>query len=112
MLISKEINHQWNEIQKQLTEFADGYMKWVLTKFMKDAANLKKQTDKSDHFSEDGLNSKSLGIQPVGLDEFIKNKKDAILNGSDAQLMSFAANDLNYKHSKDLISLVGLMASM
>lgn len=36
------------------------------------------------------------------IDEFRKNKKDAILNGSDAQLMSFAANELNYKHSKGL----------
>ena len=36
------------------------------------------------------------------IDEFKKNKKDAILNGSDAQLMSFAANELNYKHSKGL----------
>ena len=48
------------------------------------------------------LNNKSLGVQPLTIDEFKKNKKDAILNGSDAQLMSFAANELNYKHSKGL----------
>ena len=48
------------------------------------------------------LNSKSLGIQPVGLDDFTKNKKDAILNGSDAQLMDFAESELHYKHSKGL----------
>lgn len=48
------------------------------------------------------LNSKSLGIQPVGLDEFTKNKKDAVLNGSDKQLMDFASGELNYKHPKGL----------
>ncbi len=48
------------------------------------------------------LNSKALGIQPVPLEEFIKNKKDAILNGSDKQLMDFACDELNYKHSKGL----------
>jgi hypothetical protein len=48
------------------------------------------------------INSKALGIQPVGLDEFTSNKKDAILSGSDKQLMDFAATELNYKHNKGL----------
>lgn len=48
------------------------------------------------------LNNKSLGLQPVRLDEFTKNKKDAILNGSDNQLMTFASSELNYKHPKGL----------
>ncbi|MCC7429742.1 restriction endonuclease [bacterium] len=48
------------------------------------------------------LNTKSLGIQPVTLDEFTKNKQGAILNGSDKQLMDFASGELNYKHSKGL----------
>ena len=48
------------------------------------------------------LNKKTLGIQPVRLDDFIKNKKDAVLNGSDKQLMDFAYDELNYKHSKGL----------
>lgn len=47
-------------------------------------------------------NSKALGIQPVTLDEFTKSKKDAILNGSDKQLMDFASGELNYKHPKGL----------
>ncbi len=47
-------------------------------------------------------NSKSLGIQPVTLEEFISTKDDAILNGSDKQLMDFASNELNYKHPKGL----------
>jgi len=46
------------------------------------------------------LNNKALGIQPISLDEFMKNKDDAILDGSDKQLMEFAYNELNYKHSK------------
>lgn len=48
------------------------------------------------------LNSKALGIQPVGLEAFKKNSEDAILNGSDKQLMDFAASELNYRHSKGL----------
>ncbi len=47
-------------------------------------------------------NSKALGIQPVSLNDFIINKKDAILNGSDKQLMDFASSKLNYKHPKGL----------
>jgi hypothetical protein len=47
-------------------------------------------------------NSKALGIQPVSLNDFTKNKKDAILNGSDKQLMDFASSELNYKHPKGL----------
>jgi len=47
-------------------------------------------------------NSKALGIQPVGLDDFLKDKNDAILNGSDRQLMDFAFGELNYKHFKGL----------
>lgn len=48
------------------------------------------------------LNSKALGIQPVGLEAFKKNSEDAILNGSDKQLMDFAASELNYRPSKGL----------
>lgn len=47
-------------------------------------------------------NSKALGIQPVSLADFTKNKKDAILNGSDKQLVDFASGELNYKHPKGL----------
>jgi hypothetical protein len=48
------------------------------------------------------INSKALGIQPVPLDEFLSSKKDAILNGSDKQLLDFAAKEMKYKHSKGL----------
>ncbi|KAF0152166.1 MAG: hpy99IIR [Ignavibacteria bacterium] len=47
-------------------------------------------------------NSKAFGLQPVSLDDFTKNRKDAILNGSDKQLMVFASDALNYKHPKGL----------
>ena len=47
-------------------------------------------------------NSKTLGIQPVSLEEFASSENDAILNGSDKQLMDFASNELNYKHPKGL----------
>ncbi|MCK9616815.1 MAG: restriction endonuclease [Lentimicrobiaceae bacterium] len=48
------------------------------------------------------VNSKALGIQPVNFDEFINDNEDAILNGSDKQLMDFASEVLNYKHNKGL----------
>jgi len=48
------------------------------------------------------LRGKSLGIEPVKLDEFIKTKSNAILDASDAEMMSFARNNLNYKHNKGL----------
>lgn len=48
------------------------------------------------------LNSRALGIQPISLEEFTKNKKDAILNGSDNQLLDFARDKLNYNHAKGL----------
>jgi hypothetical protein len=48
------------------------------------------------------LNKKALGIQPVGLDEFVSNQFDAVLNGSDREMMDFASNELNYKRDKGL----------
>ncbi|MCU0449799.1 MAG: hypothetical protein MUC97_08125 [Bernardetiaceae bacterium] len=48
------------------------------------------------------LNNKSLGISPVGLAEFMASQEDAILDGSDQQLMDFARAELGYVHTKGL----------
>jgi len=48
------------------------------------------------------LNKKALGIQPVRLGEFLKAKGNAILAASDAEMMSFAREHLNYRHNKGL----------
>lgn len=48
------------------------------------------------------VNNKSLGITPVKLDEFLKAKGNAILDASDAEMMAFAREHLNYKHNKGL----------
>ena len=48
------------------------------------------------------LNSKALGIEPVNFEEFTANENDAVLNGSDAQLMKFANEYLKYEHPKGL----------
>ncbi|MBI2631156.1 restriction endonuclease [Candidatus Nomurabacteria bacterium] len=48
------------------------------------------------------LNKKALGIQPVKLDEFLKAKGNAVLDASDAEMMKFAREHLNYKHNKGL----------
>lgn len=51
---------------------------------------------------KDWLNKKSLGIQPVSLDEFTSNNDDAILDASDRAMMGFAKEHLNYNHNKGL----------
>ena len=48
------------------------------------------------------LSSKALGIEPVGIDEFMSNQNDAILFGSDKLMMDFAREVLNYKREKGL----------
>ncbi|MBI4837084.1 MAG: restriction endonuclease [Candidatus Portnoybacteria bacterium] len=48
------------------------------------------------------LNKKALGIQPIKLDEFLKTKGNVILDASDAEMMAFARERLNYKHNKGL----------
>lgn len=48
------------------------------------------------------LRKKTLGIMPVGLEQFIANQKDAILDASDAAMMKFAKNELGYNHNKGL----------
>ncbi len=48
------------------------------------------------------LNNKSLGLQPISLAEFISNKKDAILGGSDQEMTAFAKRHLNYNRNKGL----------
>lgn len=48
------------------------------------------------------LNKKALGIQPVGLEEFMNSDEDAILDGSDQELATFGSDVLNYKRDKGL----------
>lgn len=48
------------------------------------------------------LRKKSLGITPVGLEQFLADKNDAILDGSDQSMMDFARQELNYTHNKGL----------
>jgi hypothetical protein len=48
------------------------------------------------------LNKKSLGIQPVRMEKFMKAKKNAILDASDAEMMEFAKKYLNYNRNKGL----------
>ncbi len=48
------------------------------------------------------LNKKSLGIQPVKLDEFLETEENAILDGSDREMRTFAREHLNYSRDKGL----------
>lgn len=48
------------------------------------------------------LKKKSLGIEPVKLDMFLKAKRNAVLDASDAEMMAFAREHLDYKHNKGL----------
>ena len=47
-------------------------------------------------------NKKSLGVQPIKFDEFIKSKDNAVLDAGDAEMMAFAKKHLNYNHNKGL----------
>lgn len=48
------------------------------------------------------LNKKSLGIAPCALNEFLETKENAILDGSDTEMKTFARAHLNYTHNKGL----------
>ncbi len=50
----------------------------------------------------DWLKRKSLGIEPVSLDEFLSNDRDAILDAGDNAMMNFAKEHLGYNHEKGL----------
>lgn len=48
------------------------------------------------------LRKKALGVEPLKLDEFIKEEGNAVLDASDAEMMAFARKHLNYNHNKGL----------
>lgn len=48
------------------------------------------------------LRNKSLGIKPLPIEAFLKAKGNAVLDGSDAEMMAFARERLNYKRNKGL----------
>ncbi len=51
---------------------------------------------------KDWLNNKSLGVEPVDLNDFIANENDAILRASDNIMAEFAKSHLNYHYHKGL----------
>ncbi|MCI4624915.1 MAG: hypothetical protein L3V56_03035 [Candidatus Magnetoovum sp. WYHC-5] len=48
------------------------------------------------------LRKKSIGVEPVKIEEFLKIKGNAILDASDKEMMTFAREHLNYRHNKGL----------
>lgn len=48
------------------------------------------------------LRKKSLGIAPVSLETFSSTAEDAILDGTDREMMGFAKKELNYNRNKGL----------
>lgn len=48
------------------------------------------------------IKKKSLGIEPVTSEKFMKNDEDAILDASDNEMMNFASKYLGYKRNKGL----------
>ena len=48
------------------------------------------------------LNRQALGIRPVKLDDFVKTRDNAVLDGSDAELKEYAARHFNYSLEKGL----------
>jgi hypothetical protein len=50
----------------------------------------------------DWLKRKSLGVEPVSLEKFLSDDKDAILDAGDNAMMNFAKEYLGYNHNKGL----------
>lgn len=48
------------------------------------------------------IKNKSLGIEPIKIDEFLRAKGNMILDASDGEMMKFAKEYLNYNHNKGL----------
>lgn len=48
------------------------------------------------------LRNKSLGVEPLKLETFLKVTGNAILDASDAEMMAFAREHLSYRHNKGL----------
>lgn len=48
------------------------------------------------------LRKKSLGVQPVALEDFTRSEGNAILDASDNEMLRFAHDKLNYQHDKGL----------
>jgi hypothetical protein len=48
------------------------------------------------------INKKTLGIAPVKLEVFVENDKNAVLDASDAEMLNFAKENLNYTRDKGL----------
>lgn len=69
---------------------------------MREVLNLKKQTGKWDNFFPIGLRQGTLGVFPIGLNEFLSSTENAILDGSDRILKDFAKEHLGYTRNKGL----------
>lgn len=48
------------------------------------------------------INSKALGIDPVGMNDFVKNNNNAILDASDNEMQLWAKENLGYSRNKGL----------
>ena len=73
-----------------------------LDKIFEKCSNPKETNRQIGPMFKDWLNRKTLGIQPVSIDEFISNNEDAVLDASDKAMMDFAKEHLNYNHNKGL----------
>ncbi|MBQ0016812.1 MAG: restriction endonuclease [Bacteroidales bacterium] len=73
-----------------------------LTKLFERCSEPKETNRQIGPMFKDWLKSKALGIQPVGLNEFLSTEENAILDGSDRLLMDFAREKLGYDREKGL----------
>lgn len=73
-----------------------------LTKLFERCSEPKETNRQIGPLFKDWIRSKALGITPVPLEKFVHSKCNAILDASDAQMMDFAREELNYKYEKGL----------
>lgn len=73
-----------------------------LTKLFERCSEPKETNRQIGPLFKDWVRSKALGIDPVPMDVFVGTSDNAILDASDAQMMEFARQELNYRHDKGL----------
>lgn len=73
-----------------------------LTKLFERCSEPKETNRQIGPLFKDWIRSKALGISPIPISQFISSTSNAILDASDAQMMDFAREKLNYRHDKGL----------
>lgn len=87
---------------KTINRIAGRLYEWGLNKIYEKCSEPKETNRQIGPMFKQWLKKKSLGIMPVSVKKFISTSKDAILDGTDNEMMDFAKRELNYNRNKGL----------